>query len=285
MSPALPTVHPRKRQQSRWWLSVGLFAMLFLSLGFPLLVALAWSLIDPKVGWFAPDLLPPSFSLHFWRSTLDDQGILQSLLLSLLISALVTLLSAALALPTAYALARIPFRAKRAIELFVLAPLIVPGIIVAVGLGTLFLQLKLAYSIPGVVLVQTVGTLPLMIRILVAALEVIPEEVLKAARTLGAGPWQVARRVVVPLAWPGFLAGGLLSFITSFEEFEKTFIVGSPFVQTLTLKLWAYLGGQLIIFPNAAVVTFVLMVPTVIIFFVAERFARDDVLAAGMGKL
>ena len=285
MSPALPTVYPRKRQQSRSWLSVGLFAMLFLSLGFPLLVALAWSLIDPKVGWFAPDLLPPSFSLHFWRSTLDDQGILQSLLLSLLISALVTLLSAALALPTAYALARIPFRAKRAIELFVLAPLIVPGIIVAVGLGTLFLQLKLAYSIPGVVLVQTVGTLPLMIRILVAALEVIPEEVLKAARTLGAGPWQVARRVVVPLAWPGFLAGGLLSFITSFEEFEKTFIVGSPFVQTLTLKLWAYLGGQLIIFPNAAVVTFVLMVPTVIIFFVAERFARDDVLAAGMGKL
>ena len=56
-------------------------------------------------------------------------------------------------------------------------------------------------------------------------------------------------------------------------------------MQTLTTKLWAFLGGQLIIFPSAAVVTFALMVPTLVIFFVAERFAKENVMAAGMGKL
>ena len=267
------------------WLSIGLFTALGLTLGLPLLVAAMWSLVDPKTGWFAPDLVPPSLSTHYWQATLQDPSILEAFLLSLLIGVLVTALSSLLALPTAYVLARIPFRAKRLIEIFILAPLIVPGIIIAIGLGTLFLRFGLAYSVLGVVLVQTVGTLPLMIRILTATLEGIPEDVLRAARTLGAGPWQLGWHVIVPLARPGFLAGGLLTFISSFEEFDKTFIVGSPFVQTLTTKLWSFLGGQLIIFPSAAVVTFALMVPTLIIFFLADRLSKEDVMAAGMGKL
>ncbi len=272
-------------RSGRVWLSVGLFAALGLTLGLPLLVAAMWSLVNPKKGWFAPDLVPPSVSTAYWQSTLGDPSILEAFGLSLLIGVLVTFLSMLLALPSAYALARIPFRAKRLIELFILAPLIVPGIIIAIGLGTLFLRLGLAYSVTGVVLVQTVGTLPLMIRILTASLEGIPEDVLRAARTLGASPWQVGWRIIVPLARPGFMAGGLLTFISSFEEFDKTFIVGSPMVQTLTTKLWSFLGGQLIIFPSAAVVTFALLVPTLIIFFLAARFAKDDVMAAGMGKL
>ena len=90
----------------------------------------------------------------------------------------------------------------------------------------------------------------------------------------------------MPLAWPGFIAGGMLSFVASFEVFEKTFVVGSPQVETLTVKLWAVLGGKVMIFPNAAVVTFIVLTPTVIIFCLAERSLRNDsALAAGMGKL
>jgi multiple sugar transport system permease protein/putative spermidine/putrescine transport system permease protein len=78
----------------------------------------------------------------------------------------------------------------------------------------------------------------------------------------------------------------MLTFVSSFEEFEKTFIVGAPQVETLTVKLWAVLGGKVMIFPNAAVVTFIVLVPTVLIFFLAERAMRNDgALAAGMGKL
>jgi multiple sugar transport system permease protein/putative spermidine/putrescine transport system permease protein len=191
-----------------------------------------------------------------------------------------------LALPTAYALAKIPFRAKRAVELFILAPLIVPGLIVGVGIGFLFFRVGLAYTIVGVILAQTIGTLPFMIRVLSATLEAVPADLVHAARTLGASPLRVGWHILVPLAWPGFVAGGLLSFVASFEEFEKTFIVGAPLVETLTVKLWATLGGKVMIFPAAAVVTFIVLVPTVIIFFLAERAMRNDgALAAGMGKL
>jgi multiple sugar transport system permease protein/putative spermidine/putrescine transport system permease protein len=159
-------------------------------------------------------------------------------------------------------------------------------LIVGVGVGVLFLRAGLAYSILGVVLVQTIGTLPFMIRVLASALEAIPNDLIHAARTLGASPATVAWYIVVPLAWPGFVAGGLLSFISSFEEFEKTFIVGSPVIQTLTIKLWGTLGGQVIIFPNASIVTFILLVPVLVVFFLAERAMRNErALAAGMGKL
>ncbi len=211
---------------------------------------------------------------------------MRSIAVSLFISAVVMALSAVLALPTAYALAKIPFRAKRAVEMFVLAPLIVPGLIVGVGIGYVFFRVGLAYTIPGVILAQTIGTLPFMIRVLAATLEGVPADLIHAARTLGASPLRVGWHVLVPLAWPGFIAGGLLSFVASFEEFEKTFVVGSPLVETLTVKLWATLGGKVMIFPNAAVVTFIVLVPTVIIFFLAERALRNDsALAAGMGKL
>ena len=277
---------PRRRIGGATWLSVGLFAAIAITLIAPLVVAFLWSTIDPKTGWFAPQILPRSLSLHYWRIALADPGLVKSLVTSLFISSVVMVLSACLALPTAYALAKIPFRAKRAVELFILAPLIVPGLIVGVGIGYLFFKIGLAYTIPGVILAQTIGTLPFMIRVLSATLESIPADLIRAARTLGATPTRIARHILVPLAWPGFVAGGLLSFVASFEEFEKTFIVGAPLVETLTVKLWAVLGGKVMIFPNAAVVTFIVLVPTVIIFFLAERAMRNDgALAAGMGKL
>lgn len=267
------------------WISLGLGAAFVVVLGLPLLVTVLWSLVDPQVGWFAPDIVPSSLALDHWSGALRNPSIVSALGLSVGIGIAVTILTAILALPTAYALAKLPFGMKRFVEVFVLAPLIVPGIIVAVGIGGIFFRLDLVYTVPGVILVQTVGTLPLMIRILAATIEAIPNDLIAAARTLGAGPGAIARYILIPLAWPGFIAGGLLTFVSSFEEFEKTFIIGSPFVQTLPVILWTYLGGRGIIFPNAAVVTFILLVPMLIVFFLAGRVLRDDVLASGMGKL
>jgi multiple sugar transport system permease protein/putative spermidine/putrescine transport system permease protein len=229
--------------------------------------------------------VPRSFSLSAWREVTADRQILPSALLSLFISTVVTALTGVLAFPTAWALAQFPFRLKRVVEIFVLAPLIVPGIVVAVSLGELFFRFDFAGTVPGVILVQTVGTLPLMIRILSATLEGIPNELILAARTLGASPRAAVMRIALPLAWPGFLAGGLLNFIASFEEFEKSFMVGAPQVQTLAVRLWSYLGGDILILPTASVVTLILLVPMMVIFFIAERLMKDDVMASGLGKL
>ncbi len=268
--------------EDRVWVSVGLYLSLALTLGLPLCIIALWSFSD---GWFPPRLTPQSYTLGNWQELLRDDSLLSAAFRSLGIAVVVTALAGIIALPTAWAMARFPFRMKQAVELFILAPLIVPGVVVATGLGRLFFGLHLNYTLTGVVLVQLVGVLPLMIRLLSASLEAIPDDLLHAARSLGARPLQVVLRVVVPLAVPGFLAGGLLSFVSSFEEFDKTFIVGAPLIQTLPTRLFFLLNGAGVTFPTAAAVCLLLLLPVLTIFLLASRVMKDDVMATGLGKL
>jgi ABC-type spermidine/putrescine transport system permease subunit II len=268
--------------EDRVWVSVGLFCALGLALLLPLALMLLWSFTE---RWTPPNLLPQSTTTAVWREVLGDAGVLGAAINSTLIAAIVTVLTALLAMPTAWAMAKFPSRWLRAVEIFVLAPVIVPGVVVAVSLGQVFLFTGLAYSVTGVVLVQMVGTLPLMIRLLVASFEGLPDELLHAARSLGASPLRAAWHVVLPLSIPGLMAGGLLSFVGSFEEFDKSFVVGAPVVQTLPILLYHHLDPYSLQIPLASVVALVLLLPVIVVFMLSSRFMRDDLMAAGMGKV
>lgn len=269
-------------KEERFIVSGTLFLGLFLVIGLPVMLMAIWSLSE---GWSFPDLLPASFTLDRWHDVVDGAGLLPALLNSLVISSAVTILTALIALPTAWAMAKFHMPGKRALEIFILAPSIIPGIVVGVSVGQVLLTFGLAYSVPGVVLVQTIGTLPLMIRLMIASFEALPDELIHAARSLGAGARGMIVHVILPLSAPGLMAGGLLSFVSSFEEFDKTFITGAPVIQTLPIKLYTYLDPYSLQFPLAAIVSLILLLPVLVVFILAGRIMRDDVLASGMGKV
>lgn len=276
---------PRRRtfnRDDRIFVSIGLYAALGLAIVVPLTLIFLWSVAD---GWAPPLIVPKDYTTERWAGILADGSLLHALFNSTAIAIVVTLSTAAVALPTAWAMARFPFRLKRLVEIFILAPIIIPGLVVAVGIGRVFLMMGLAYSVTGVILVQMVGTLPLMIRLMTAALETIPDDLIHAARSLGAGTVGIVLHIILPLAVPGLLAGGLMSFIGSFEEFDKSFIVGAPVVQTLPIKLYMYLDPYSMQLPLASIVSFILLLPALIIFILAGRILRDDLMAAGMGKI
>ncbi|WP_320195392.1 ABC transporter permease [Agrobacterium rosae] len=276
---------PRRRifqKEDRLWVSIGLYTTLGLAIAVPLALMFLWSIAD---GWSPPLVIPKDYTMQRWTSVLGDSNLIQAALNSIVIAIVVTFATAAIALPTAWAMARFPFRLKRMVEIFILAPIIIPGLVVAVGIGQVFLVLGLAYSVPGVILVQIVGTLPLMIRLMTAALETIPDDLIHAARSLGAGTVGIVSHIILPLAIPGLLAGGLMSFIGSFEEFDKSFIVGAPVVQTLPIKLYMYLDPYSMQLPLASIVSFILLLPALMVFVIAGRILRDDLMAAGMGKI
>jgi multiple sugar transport system permease protein/putative spermidine/putrescine transport system permease protein len=104
------------------WLAIGLYAALAITLVAPLVIAFLWSIVDPKGGWFAPNLLPRGVSLHHWAAIVNDRGLVKSIFVSLFISIVVMALSAVLAAPRA---SENPFRLKRWSRC-ILAPLIVP---------------------------------------------------------------------------------------------------------------------------------------------------------------
>lgn len=262
--------------------SASALALIAVLLVLPLGIIALWSVSN---GWFPPSLLPSAYSGKYWTMFLTDSTLASAIGNSLMISVIVTTGAMVIAMPTAWALARFEFRLKSAIEIFLLAPLIVPGIVVAVGLGRVFLRLDLAYTMLGVILIQIAGVLPMTIRILSSGFAGIPGDIINAARTLGAGRAAIIRRILLPLSTPAILAAGLLSFVGSFEEFERTFIVGAPIIHTLTTRLFVNLSGAALVLPAASVVCLILLTPVFIVFMLTSRIMRDDVLAAGMGKL
>ncbi|WP_423753420.1 ABC transporter permease, partial [Agrobacterium tumefaciens] len=135
-------------------------------------------------GWSPPLVVPKDYTTARWASIMSDGSLIRAAVNSIVIAIVVTFLTAVIALPTAWAMARFPFRLKRLVEIFILAPIIIPGLVVAVGIGQVFLLFGLAYSVTGVILVQIVGTLPLMIRLMTAARMRLPSLMMLAQRAV-----------------------------------------------------------------------------------------------------
>ena len=126
-------------------------ALLIIWLVLPLIPLAIWSFAK---GWFYPSLLPKMWTLKAWKYAFSDtSGVLESLWLTIGISLAATLLSILVGVPAGRALGMYQFKGKSAVELLILAPMIVPGIAVVLGIHSVFISLGLTNSVPGVILV------------------------------------------------------------------------------------------------------------------------------------
>ena len=253
-------------------------------IGLPLLMAVLWSLVDPDFPWSYPDVFPTRLSLYHWDYVFRFTGITKSIVTSYTIAPLATILAFILSLPPAYAIAHYDFPGKEIIRIVILLPIILPGMVVALFLSRVFLFLDLSQTLFGLVLGHTLLGMPYMLRLLSTSFEAIPKEIGDAASNLGATNFYRLRDVFIPMLLPGIFAGSIFTFITSLEEFNLTFVIGTPTYQTIPTVLFGLLGYHFVR-TNAAVVSLILMVPNVILLFIADRFLKTDFLTAAYGKL
>src|SRR6202035_1509019 len=114
-------------------------------------------------------------------------------------------------------------------------------------LGKLFLELgaTIVFSWPATVIAATVVAFPLMYVTARAALEQVDPTLILAARTLGASEWRVFREIALPLAWPGVLAGTILSFARALGEFGATLMIaGNIPGRTETIPIAIYFAVE-----------------------------------------
>lgn len=212
--------------------------MLVVWLVLPLVPLVVWSFAR---SWFYPDVLPSDWSMSGWRAALSPASdVLPALWQSTLVATLATALSVAIGLPAGRALGLHRFRGKAAVELLVLAPTIVPGIAVALGLHSVFLSLGLAGTLAGVVLVHLVPTLPYMILVLAGVFANFNPDYEEQARSLGASPLRIFRHVTLPAIAPGLMVGALFAFLVSWSQYILTLMIGGGRVETLPLVLFSY---------------------------------------------
>lgn len=174
--------------------------------------------------------------------------LLKSVLNSLLVAGVATLVSSVIGTLFALAVARGDFPGRRLFDALFYLPVIIPDITQGIALAVFFnIVFGYAERLAGVHLVSGFGTIiiahvafniayvAIVVRARLATMDPTLEE---AARDLGAGPWQTFWRVTFPILLPGVLAGALLAFTLSLDDFVVTFFTAG--VGTTTLPLFVY---------------------------------------------
>ena len=185
------------------------------------------------------------FTLVYLKTLLTDPRQLQAVANSLLIAFWVTVGCTLVSLPLSWVFARRSFPGKTLLSGLLLAPMILPPFVGAVGMkmmfarsgavSTLLMKAGLAhgpidwfgaYPILGIVILEVLHLFPILFLNLVASLANIDPTLEEAAFNLGAAPSRVFRRVTLPLAAPGLFAGMVLIFIWSFTELGTPLVFG-----------------------------------------------------------
>ena len=179
-----------------------------------------------------------AFSTEAWTNPCGAQGICESLGLSLRIGLIASLTATALGTMIAFALGRYRFRARSSTNLLIFMPMATPEVVMGSSLLTLFLMM----GVPSGGLAITIAHIMFCISFVVVAVKArvatLDPRLEEAAADLGANPAQTFLRVTLPLAAPGILAGALLAFSLSFDDYIITNFNASPSSITFPMYVW-----------------------------------------------
>ena len=231
-----------------------------------------------------PALLPTERSSRPLGLLVDPQSeVLQGLVSSTVIALAVAAVASLVGLSAGRALGLHAFRGKRLVQFLLLAPVVVPGIAVTLGIQVFFIRYGLADTRRGVVLAHLIAAVPYVTLVMGSVYANLDTRIEEQARTLGAPPLQVLLRVTLPAVAPGLAVGALFAFLISWGEYVLTLLVGGGTVKTLPLLLYAYLGSTDT--PVAAALAFALIVPPVLLLALTSRLlAGQDAPLAGFGR-
>ncbi|MCK9200818.1 MAG: ABC transporter permease [Gallionella sp.] len=256
--------HRLTERRGPWLWAAGLAAYAFLYL--PLTIVVAYSFNDSRLNaeWVG-------FTLHWYRVLLEDEDMLVAAGNSLFIATVASL--AATVLGTMAGIAMHRYKLK-VLTFMVLAPVAMPEILLGVSLLLFFIQvLNLTLGLLSIVLAHITFSIGFVAVIVQARLAAMDESLFEAARDLGASPWQTFRHVTFPLILPAVIAGGLMAFTLSIDDFVITFFTAGVGVQTLPLRIYSMI--KIAVTPEVNAVSTLLMLLTLSLTVIASRFAPD----------
>jgi spermidine/putrescine transport system permease protein len=206
----------------------------------PIAVLIAFSFNDNRsvVVW-------TDFSFRWYEAAFDNRGIRNATVVSLQVAAVATFFSTIFATMAALATTRTErYRGQVLAYAIINQPLMIPEIVTAIATLSFFALIKQATGLTGIgylMLAHTVFCIPFAYMPIRARLEDMTLTLEQAATDLYAPPWQVFRRITLPLLVPGVVAGAMLAFVVSLDDVIITLLVAGPGETTLPV----YILGQI----------------------------------------
>jgi spermidine/putrescine transport system permease protein len=212
------------------------------------------------------------WTLDWYRRLLADERILGAVKNSLIAAVAATVVSTALGTLVAFALARHRIWGRPAMKAMLYLPIVTPEIVVGAALVTFFGVVRFRLGLATVILAHVsfcVSYVAIVVRARLAGFDRTLEE---AATDLGAGPGETFRRVTLPLILPGIVAGALLAFTLSIDDYVITSFVAGVGATTLPLQIYSML--KVGVTPEVNAVSTLLLLVTVVLIAVAQRMQR-----------
>jgi spermidine/putrescine transport system permease protein len=177
------------------------------------------------------------FTLEWYTRLFSRKDIWDAFGNTLAVAFTASLASMLLGTLSAFALHRFRTRLQDSHYTLVYTPLVVPEILLGVSLLLLFVALGVERNLAVLFIGHTTFCISYVAMVVLARLQDFDFAVVEAAQDLGAGPWTIARRVLIPLLAPGILAGGLLAFTLSIDDYVISFFLSGPGTTTLPIKI------------------------------------------------
>jgi spermidine/putrescine transport system permease protein len=212
------------------------------------------------------------FSLKWYGTAWTDPSILEALRVSLTVAFLNTVLATVFGTLAAIGMHRAGRRARTAFELMIYGTIVTPEIVIAIASLLFFVTINVDLGIPTIVITHVVYNTSIVALIVRARLAGMDRTLEDAAADLGATPVQTLRRVTVPLLYPAILAGALLAFTFSFDDFVLTFFVSGATSTTLPLRIFSMLRFG--VSPVVNAVATVMLAVTLTCIFTAQLIVR-----------
>lgn len=209
---------------------------------------------------------------------------------TLMLGLIVVLLTLAIGYPLAYFLARTQSRLRPWLIVLVVFPLLLNLVVRSFGwivllanhglinnwlraLGIIDTPIKLLFNFTGLMIGLSHIFLPFMVLVLISAIQNIPRDTEHAARTLGASPWTVFRKITLPLSLPGIASGGILVFVLTISALVTPRLLGGPTYQVMsTLIFDEFL--KVLNWPRGAAMAFMLTTIVLVLVWGAGRLAQ-----------
>jgi len=247
-----------------WWalraLCVGM--LVFLLLPILVIIPLSFSsssfLAYPMPGW----------SLKWYENLFTSDDWARAARNSFIVAPSATLIATTLGTLTAVGLARVQFFGKGLLMSLLIAPMVVPIVVVGVSTYLFFAPLGMADSYVALIIVHAALGAPFVLTTVLATLQGFNQNLVRASLSLGESPLRTFFRVTLPVIAPGVISGALFAFATSFDEVVVVLFLAGP--EQLTLPRQMFNGIRENISPTIAAVATLLILFTTSLLLVLE---------------
>ncbi len=271
--------HRQDRSSQQWPLTV--LGLVFLAI---MIFPVYWminSSLQANSGAATTSWIPLHPTFAGYRTAIQQQG--RNLLTSLIVSTGTVLLALLIATPAAYGLARFRLRGMRWFVFVLLITQMIPAIVIANALYTLFNNVGLLNSYLGLILADTAAQVPFAIILIRAFMASIPPSLVEAALVDGANDVRAFVFIVVPISKNAIVTAALFTFLGAWGDFLFALtLTSTPAVRPITLGIYNYLGANVQEWGPVMETAVLASIPASVLLILAQKYISAGALGGAI---